>query len=116
MSINKKLAGVKIVFCAPNMCIYGIPYKMRVGIGQEPIHIWKAQTTPDRTRPFTHGATVPMPGAPDDWVVLTVYDHEDTEDAEVLRKFWLKLQKHDFLPRYIQEWTELPEDFWKTEE
>lgn len=97
----RDLKSIKIIFCAPDtLRLYGIPYDMRPGIGQEPRHLWKGRTIPDTLKRAAGwgGSVLSDPGPGPDWIYL------DEEDPEV--KAFLAEHK-DNLPGHAYEWVRL---------
>jgi len=89
-NIRNQLSTIKILFRTPDdLSLYGIPYKMRPDIGQEPRHLWKAGQTKG-------------------WIWLGTpgwYGSMSNDDVAAVKAFLAK-HKGD-VPGGPYEWTEL---------
>ena len=66
-AFERKLQAIRVLFRAPTLALYGIPYDMREG--QSPGNLWRG-----RRRPIvygqTYGRTEAAPGPQEDWIWL----------------------------------------------
>lgn len=87
-----KLRSIKILFRAPDtMTLWGIPYRMRDDVGQEPRHLFKAGNTKN-------------------WVYLGGpgwYGSMSRSDQRRVKAFLRPLERKGLVPDGPYEWTEI---------
>jgi RNA-splicing ligase RtcB len=92
--------------------LWGLPYKMRHEIGQNPRHLWEGRRSPDPAHqpPVYIGYTISTPGPLPEWVWLGTpgwYGSMTKEEQELVNRFVDRLRSDGLLPQWPGEWQEV---------
>jgi len=104
--MEEKLASIQVLWRQPDtLTLWGIPYKMRSDVGQQPYDLWKARRDYVPPKPGWYGSKqIDL----SDWIYLGEpgwWGHYSKKDQEIIEEFLVKHK--DAIPGGPCEWSEV---------